>query len=194
QPARDWDRLNNKLPDRFDVGMLSLAKPNPSGTPPSRGKGKGKGRGRYKGDAASIRDLFGLQWVAGTGTDPHLVSYWNHWRYVGTPGVPSNSNPHIPKLRGGRNDFFQILDYAMTQMNADVEDIDEPNVADIMSLGASLIDQNDGTPAADDADVTGTHVTIIETTTGSAGKFVLGWENGEVPAASDTNAASPKNP
>src|SRR5205823_8984899 len=39
QPARDWDRLSSKLPDRFDIGMLNLAKPNPTGTPPSRGKG-----------------------------------------------------------------------------------------------------------------------------------------------------------
>jgi hypothetical protein len=198
QPARDWYHIGSKLPDRFDIGMLNLVKPAPSGTPPSHGKGKGRGRGRYRGDAASILDLFGLQWVAGTGTDPHLVSYWNHWRYVGTPGVPSNPNPHIPALRGGRNDFFQILDYAITQANADNEDT-TVNVVDIMSLGASLIDQNDGTPPADDADVsgthqTGTHVTIIETTSDGSGKFVLGWENGEASAASDTNPTSPKNP
>jgi hypothetical protein len=198
QPARDWYHIGSKLPDRFDIGMLNLVKPAPSGTPPSHGKGKGRGRGRYRGDAASILDLFGLQWVAGTGTDPHLVSYWNRWRYVGTPGVPSNPNPHIPALRGGRNDFFQILDYAITQANADNEDT-TVNVVDIMSLGASLIDQNDGTPPADDADVsgihpTGTHVTIIETTSDGSGKFVLGWENGEATAAADTNPTNPKNP
>jgi hypothetical protein len=116
---------------------------------------------------------------------------------VGTPGVPPNSNPHIPALRGGRNDFFQILDYAMTQANASGEDTDPPNVNDIMSLGASLIDQNDA--PADDADVsgthpTGTHVTIIETTTDGSGKFVLGWENGEAPAATDTATPTPHNP
>jgi len=198
QPARDWYHIASKLPDRFDIGMLNLVKPAPSGTPPSHSKGKGRGRGRYKGDALSILNLFGLQWVAGTGTDPHLVSYWNHWRYVGTPGVPSNPNPHIPALRGGRNDFFQILDYAITQANADNEDT-TVNVVDIMSLGASLIDQNDGTPPADDADVsgthpTGTHVTIIETTSDGSGKFVLGWENGEAPAATDTNPLQPHNP
>jgi hypothetical protein len=197
QPARDWDRLNNKLPDRFDIGMLSLVKPAPSGTPPSRGKGKGKGRGRYRGDAASILNLFGLQWVTGTDPDPHKVAYWNRWRYVGTPGVPPNPNPHIPALRGGRNDFFQILDYAMTQANASGEDTDLPNVVDIMSLGASLIDQNDA--PADDADVSGTHptpthVTIIETTTDGSGKFVLGWESGEALPANDTNPLAPKNP
>jgi hypothetical protein len=198
QPARDWYHVGSKLPDRFDIGMLNLVKPAPSGTPPSSGKGKGRGRGRYKGDALSILTLFGLSWQQGTGTDPHLVSYWNRWRYVGTPGVPTNPNPHIPALRGGRNDFFQILDYAITQANADSEDT-TVNVVDIMSLGASLIDQNDGTPAADDADVsgihpTGTHVTIIETTSDGSGKFVLGWENGEAVAAADTNLTNPKNP
>jgi hypothetical protein len=199
QPARDWSSLNSKLPDRFDVGMLSLAKPNPSGTPPSRGKGKGKGRGRYKGDAASILNLFGLQWVAANAsvTDPHQLAYWNHWRYVGSPGVPPNSNPHVPKLRGGRNDFFQILDYAITQRNANDEDTNVPNVADIMSLGASLIDQND-TPA-DDGDAigthpTGTHITIIETSNDGSGQFVLGWENNEALPAADTNPALPLNP
>jgi hypothetical protein len=197
QPAHDWDRLNNHLSDRFDIGMLNLVKPDPTGTPPARGKGKGKGRGRYRGDAASILNLFGLEWITGTGTDPHQVGYWNHWRYVGTPGVPPNANPRIPALRGGRNDFFQILDYAMTQANATIEDLDPPNVADIMSLGASLIDQNDS--SVDDGDTsgghpTGTHVTIIETATDGSGKFVLGWENGEASAATDTDPSNPHNP
>jgi hypothetical protein len=101
-------------------------------------------------------------------------------------------------LRGGRNDFFQILDYSITQANADNEDT-TVNVVDIMSLGASLIDQNDGTPPTDDADVsgihpTGTHVTIIETTSDGSGKFVLGWENGEWPKATDTATPTPHNP
>jgi hypothetical protein len=195
QPARDWSSLNNKITDRFDIGMLSLVKPNPTGTPPSRGKGKGKGRGRFKGDAASILNLFGLQWVPASAavTDPHKVAYWNHWKYVGSPGLPPNPNPHVPALRGGRNDFFQLLDYAMTQANAN--SVDTLNAQDIMSLGASLIDQNDAPP--DDADVgpthpTPTHVTIIET--GDSGQFVLGWENGEALPAADTNPLAPKNP
>jgi hypothetical protein len=62
QPARDWPSIGTRLPDRFDIGMLSLVKPNPPGSPPSRGKGKGVKRGRYKGDAGSILNLFGLQW------------------------------------------------------------------------------------------------------------------------------------
>jgi Tfp pilus assembly protein PilX len=195
QPARDWPSIGTRLPDRFDIAMLSLVKPNPPGTPPSRGKGKGKQRGRFKGDAGSILSLFGLKWIAGTGTDPHLVTYWGHWLYVGTPGVPPNPNPHIPALRGGRNDFFQILDYALTQANANNEDT--VNAQDIMSLGASLIDQNDGNNSGatpDDLDPrTGTPITIIQTGTDN-GQFVLGWENGQAPAATDTNTLAPLNP
>jgi hypothetical protein len=40
------------------------------------------------------------------------------------------------------------------------------------------------------AHITGTHVTIIA----YAGGFVLGWENGEAPAATDINPLSPHNP
>jgi hypothetical protein len=201
QSARDWNRLNNKLTDRFDIGMLSLVKPAPAGAPPSRGKGKGKRRGQYKGDAGSILKLFGLRWVAGTGTDPHLVTYWGHWQYIGTPGVPTNDNPHVPALRGGQpNDFLQILDYGLTQANADNEDT--VNAQDVMSLAASLIDQNDGNNSGfipDDLDPrTGTPITIIQTgntsSTLNAGQFVLGWENGQADAAADLDPTNPKNP
>jgi hypothetical protein len=213
QPARDWNRLNNRLPDRFDLGMIGMLKPNPNNTAQGRGRGQGhsngqfKGRGHYKGDAGTIRDLFGLAWVPAdaTVTDPHNVKYWGHWLYVGTPPLP-NGNPHIPVLRGGRNDFFQILDYcAGNQANADNDDADPQSVASILGLGASLIDQYDSPPNAIDtvgdldtvggagAHITGTHVTIIAYGNGGT-QFVLGWENGEVPAASDTNPATPHNP
>ena len=200
QPARDWFHLGTKLPDRFDIGMLSLVKPNPPGTPPTRGKGKGKQRGRFRGDAASILNLMGLRWVPGTGSDPHQVTYWGHWQYIGTPGVPTNDNPHIPALRGGRNDFFQILDYAMTQANVDNEDT--VNAQDIISLGATLLDQNDGNNSGDPPDDldprTGTPITIIQTgntsSTTNTGQFVLGWENGQAPAATDTDPTNPRNP
>ena len=223
QPARDWNRLNNRLPDRFDIGMLGMLKPNPNNTANGRGRGAGhgngqfRGRGRWKGDAGTIRDLFGLVWVPAnaTVTDPHNVKYWGHWLYVGTPPLP-NGNPHIPVLRGGRNDFFQILDYCTgSQALADADDT--VNVAGILGLGASLIDQYDNPPntidTAGDLDtvggtggthITGTHVTIIAY--GNTGdQFVLGWENVcppaqpfqptcEVPAASDTATPTPKNP
>jgi hypothetical protein len=210
QPARDWNKLNNRLPDRYDLDQLGMVKPNPAGTWTGRGRGNGhggggfKGRGHYKGDAGIIRDRFGLVWVAGITTDPHNVAYWGHWLYVGAPGVPPNPNPHIPLLRGpaSRNDLFQILDFAMTQANADAEDIDPLNVADIFALGASLIDQYDaGDPGQSDDDAdpkTGTHITIIKTGSG-VGDFVLGWENvgapnGDAKAAGDPTDNDPLNP
>ena len=218
QSARDWNRLNNRIPDRFDVGYLGMVKPNPNNTAGGRGKGKGhqsggafKGRGHYKGDAGTIRDTFGLAWVPAdsTVTDPHNVKYWGHWLYVGTPPLP-NGNPHIPVLRGGRNDFFQLLDYCTgSQANADADD---NNPVSILGLGASLIDQYDsgGTLGTDDVDtvggtggvhITGTHVTIIAYGDGG-NQFVLGWENvgglnGEAKAAgdpTDTATPTPKNP
>jgi hypothetical protein len=190
QPARDWNRLNGHLPDRFDITNLGLVKPNPAGTPPSRGKGKpkGVGRGRIRGDAASILDLFGLAWVPAdlTIADPHQLNYWSHWRYVGRPGFACNPNghgcDHIPALRGGRNDFFQILDYAIKgQANGTIDDT--VNVATILGLGASLIDQYD-TPDLDlDTSAPAarqTHTTIIEWNgIGGTGAPVLGWENGD---------------
>jgi hypothetical protein len=191
QPARDWGSagkaIGSRLPDRFDITNLGLVKPNPGGTPkPNRGKGqpKGVGRGRYRGDALSILDLFGLTWIpAGTNvTDPHQIAYWPHWRYVGRPGLPNNCDPgqgcdHIPALRGGRNDFFQILDYAIKgQANGDIDDT--VNTATILGLGASLIDQYD-TPDLD-VDTNApparqTHTTIIQWASGA----VLGWENND---------------
>jgi hypothetical protein len=207
QPARDWNKLNARLPDRYDIGTFGVIKPAPAGSWTGRGRGTGhgnggfRGRGHYKGDALIIRDRFGLGWVAGDTsiTDPHNVNYWGHWLYIGAPGLPPNPNPHIPLLRGpaSRNDLFQILDFAMTQANADDEDVDALNVADVFGLGASLIDQydvpNPGQPD-DDADPrTGTHITIIKTGAG-VGDFVLGWENGEASAASDMDPLAPKNP
>jgi hypothetical protein len=209
QPARDWGTggkaIGSRLPDRFDITNLGLVKPNPGGTPkPNRGKGqnKGVGRGRFRGDAASILDLFGLKWVEGMHTNPATglpmpntdVRYWPHWLYVGRPGMPTNCDPgngcaHIPALRGGRNDFFQILDYAIRgQANGDFDDT--ANIAVILGIGASLIDQYDVTPADDvafpatspsprpsvspwpTASPSPTDTTIIAYN----GGYVLGWE------------------
>jgi len=66
-----------------------------------------------------------------------------------------------------------------------------------MSLGASLIDQNDGNnngESPDDLDPrTGTPITIIQTGSGS-GQFVLGWENGQAAPPADIDPTNPKNP
>jgi hypothetical protein len=203
QPARDWNRLNNHLPDRFDITNVGLVEPSPAGAPTPRGKGKSKGkaRGRIKGDAASIQDLFGLKWFDGMHTNPATglpmpntdLRYWGHWQYIGRPGINCNPNgngcDHIPVLKGGqKNDFFQILDYAISgQANGDTDDT--VNVATILGVGASLIDQYDN-PADDaafpasspsprpsvspwpTASPSPSHTTIIQWN----GGYVLGWE------------------
>jgi hypothetical protein len=205
QPARDWNRLGSppKLGNRYDVSYLGLVKPNPGGTPkPNRGKGqsKSRGRGRFRGDALSILDFFGLKWVDGMHTNPDTglpmlssdLRYWSRWVYVGRPGIPSNPNGnalnHIPALRGGRTDLFQILDYCIgNQANADSDDYDPRNIANILGLGASLIDQYDdpdddgAVPAVSPSPAPSpfplaSHTTIIEY---ADGQFVLGWENGD---------------
>ena len=184
RPAPDWPSLNGRLTDRFDITNLGLVKPNPSGAPTSRGRSqnKSKGRGRIKGDAGSILSLFGLLWVPGTSTDPSTgqtipntdLRYWGHWSYVGEqgPGEPnSNALAHIPVLRG-RLEFLKILDYALTQANANSDDPASP--AAILGVAASLIDQYDD-PADDAEPKTGTHTTIIAYN----GGYVVGWENGD---------------
>jgi hypothetical protein len=198
RPAPDWPHLNGHLPDRFDIANLGLVKPYPDGAAVCRGQGHNngngqgcyEGRGRYRGTAPQIRSLFGLAWVRPdlSITDSRQLNYWGHWIYLGVPGMPTNCDPgqgcyHIPALRGGSTDFFQILDYALTQANSD--DDDSSNVADVLSLGASLIDQYDdpnddldtdpGTPSARK-----THVTIIAY---GGGRFVLGWETNNGTAA-----------
>jgi hypothetical protein len=215
QPARDWTRLNGHLPDRYDITNIGLVKPNPGGTPkPNRGKGqsKGVGRGRFRGDAASILDLFGLEWVNGINTIPGSsppqpmptsdIRYWPHWRYVGRPGFNCNPNghgcEHIPALRGGRNDLFQLLDYAIKGQANGTND-DTVNVATILGVGASLFDQFDysgdlsSSDLGDDAVFPSvstspspwpwpgatpppTHTTIIEYDRNGTAGYVLGWE------------------
>jgi hypothetical protein len=201
KPAPDWPQLNGHLPDRFDITNLGLVKPHPPpGTTTPRGRGQGhdvggtfRGRGRFTGGAADIRSIFGLKWfVPDLGvTDSHQLAYWGHWQYV------CNDTPcdHIPALRVGSNDFFQVLDYALTQANAQGDDT--ANVADILSLGASLIDQYDNSTAIDstgdldqDASIPAarkSRVTIIEY---SGGRFVLGWET-VVPVSDTTNPYNP---
>jgi hypothetical protein len=205
RPAPDWPRLGGHLPDRFAISNLGLVKPYPDGAVVCRGQGHGqgnsqgcyRGRGRNRGTAAQIRNMFGLLWVRPdlSITDPRQLNYWGHWLYAGIPGMPTNCDPgqgcdHIPALRGGSPDFFQILDYALTQANGDGDDA--LNVADVLSLGASLIDQYDN--PADDLDIDPstpaerkTHVTIIGY---GGGRFVLGWETGEAVPAS-TNPYNP---
>jgi hypothetical protein len=213
QPAPDWNRLRGRITDRYDVGNLALVKPNPPGTPSCNGNGhKGSngqgcyhGRGRFRGAARDILNQFGLAWVPPnlSVVDSHQLAYWGHWKYVGVPGFACNPTgaacDHIPVLRGPSNDFFMILDYALTQANGIADD---PNIADILSLGATLIDQYDNPPNAVDTNgdldpdsivpaARKTHVTIIEYGN-NTGQFVLGWETGEAVNAS-TNPYNPSS-
>jgi hypothetical protein len=193
KPAPDWPSFNGRLTDRFDMTNLGMVLPNPQNTANSRGKGgtKSKGRGRIKGPAGSILQYFGLKWIPPdtTITDATNLNYWGHWRYVGEQGpLQPNSNPlvHI-RILGGRLEFFKILDYAMTQANANNDDPASP--AAILAVGASLIDQYDD--LNDDIDSSAptarqTHTTIIEYN----GGYVLGWENGD---ANDPHASNKLN-
>jgi hypothetical protein len=130
------------------------------------------------------------------------IRYWPHWRYIGRPGFSCNPNghgcEHIPALRGGRNDLFQILDYAIKGQANGTND-DTVNTATILGVGASLFDQYDvssGGASADDAVFPSvstspspwpwpgatplpTHTTIIEYDRNGIAGYVLGWENGD---------------
>ncbi len=75
--------------------------------------------------APDVRRDFGLVWNV------------DHWDYYGAVG--SSLAEAIPPIDGTREpDFFQLLDFARQTINP------RPTVRDILSLGASIIDQFDG--------------------------------------------------
>jgi hypothetical protein len=75
--------------------------------------------------ASDVRRDFGLVWNV------------DHWDYYGAVG--SSLAEAIPPIDGTREpDFFQLLDFARQTVNP------RPTVGDILSLGASIIDQFDG--------------------------------------------------
>jgi hypothetical protein len=97
--------------------------------PGNHGIGHAFGKQRH----SFIGQFFGLVWQAGNWTpgtrftDPN---YYGRWRYFHTLS-PLPANP----------DFFQIIDYAMTQANGGTPD---PNhVRNTFNVGAALIDQYD---------------------------------------------------
>ena len=187
-PAPDWRSLNNRLPDRFPTNAFGLVKPGPPNSVTTRGRGNGngngndwRGRGRYRGSARDILDMFGLKWIAGTGTDQTQLEYWGHWRYVGEqgPSDPPNTDPlaYIPPLRG-RPEFIRTVHYALNQADLGWDPLTNDTGAArntrTLAITASLLDQYDesGDPYEPDPR-TGNHTTIIE----YGGGFVLGWEN-----------------
>lgn len=79
---------------------------------------------------SDVRRDFGLVWNV------------DHWGYYSASG--SSLADAIPAINGTRDpDFFQLLDFARSTVNP------RPTIGEILSLGASIIDQYDG--GADDA-------------------------------------------
>jgi hypothetical protein len=81
---------------------------------------------------AAIQQYFGLVYVAASGSTAE------HWRYCGTSG--GNLLSTIPPVSGNNQnpDLFPLLQYALPS---------GISVAEIFSIGASLIDQRDGNNA-----------------------------------------------
>ena len=83
-------------------------------------------------NAAAIQQYFGLRYVPATTSPPHA----EHWQYVGTSG--STLLSAIPSISGSSQnpDLFPLLQYALPTAS----------VSEILSIGASLIDQRDQNP------------------------------------------------
>ena len=84
-------------------------------------------------DAAHIQQYFGLIYVpASVGPPAHA----EHWQYVGTSG--STLLSAIPSISGNNQnpDLFPLLKYALPSAS----------ISEILSIGASLIDQRDQNP------------------------------------------------
>ena len=47
QPSRGWNRLNGRLPNRYDIGQFGMVKPAPAGSWTGRGRGNGHGGGGF---------------------------------------------------------------------------------------------------------------------------------------------------
>jgi hypothetical protein len=128
---------------------------------------------------ADIQTYFGLRWVSGTpGVAPSTPAVPGHWQYVGSFGTSLQS-----QIRGFTTnpDFFQLLNYAMNNTNAD----DPVHVRTTLSVGAALIDQYDDAIVADP--VTGTTTTMIEYN----GGWAFGLENTDPARPSGSPAPTP---
>lgn len=83
-------------------------------------------------DAITIQQRFGLVYVAASGGTPPTPE---HWQYVGTSGSALQSA--IPGLTNQDPDLFPLLKYALPTT---------ATIGEILSIGASLIDQRDSDP------------------------------------------------
>jgi hypothetical protein len=82
------------------------------------------------GNSAAVQQYFGLIYVPASAGPPAVAE---HWQYVGTSGTTLLSA--IPPISGSNQnpDFFPLLRYALPTANT----------SEILSIGASLIDQRD---------------------------------------------------
>ena len=156
QPARDWNQLHSRLPDRFDIGMLGMVKPNPQyGRRPrpwsEHGNGGGfKGRGHYKGDAGTIRDLFGLEWVAGNSYGPSSTLSIGVIGYTLAPRVCLESQPSYPCFERRQERLLSDPRFCHDARRMPTPKTRSAKRRGHLGLGASLIDQYDrGSPDAD---------------------------------------------
>jgi len=157
RPAASWPGLSGSLSNaRWDMNNLQLVIPIPWFYPGNHGQGHAYGKQRLQN--GDLKTLFGFkQWVAGTfatGTRFTDPNYYGHWLYD-----PTHNVDQLPV--SGDPDFFQVIDYALKQMNGGVS----PDRAKVFAIGAAIIDQYDtddlfDTPPA--GDVTGNTITIID--------------------------------
>ena len=115
--------------------------------------------------------------------------------YIGRLGDTNQTNPNalgkIQALKGGNPDFFQILDYAMTRLNGETDDIDPNRLRNAFNIGAALIDQYD-TDDLDDG-VTGNTITIINYDNNSA-NYAYGMESMSYDDATVNQSRPPSAP
>jgi hypothetical protein len=153
RPAPDWPNLQNNLSEgRFNLSNLALLVPNPAECVIPHGRKRGWQNGKNKnhlcGSTTEIISLFGLFWIrAETLCNCLNPTEQGHWRYIGKVAPPPNENGNpnahhgIECFRGPnqQNDFFQILNFALTQSNC----APDATLAKVFGIGASLIDQFD---------------------------------------------------
>src|SRR5439155_24929607 len=161
RPAPSWSQLSGALAaTRWDMNNLQIVIPAPWFYPGNHGQGHAYGTQRWNSD---LTTLFGLVWVRGnfaTGarfTDPN---YYGHWKYVGKLKAVGND----PPLQGDTPDFFQIIDYAMTQA-AGPGPTPANHMSTTFTVGAAIIDQYDTDDLHDSpsqGSQTGNTITIID--------------------------------
>jgi hypothetical protein len=114
-----WQSATNPIPQRFQLGKLSFL-----GNTPLSPVGSSPSPAPTGTPAANIQAAFGLQWS----------NTFRRWQYVGTQGTTLLSAIPTPAPNGSpAPDFFQILNYGLPGHT----------IAQILSLGAAIIDQYD---------------------------------------------------